>query len=284
MYHLTCIPATDNGSRIGNPIYLTQRQWTEELLGDYVDAQMLCDPTPKGDVRLNWEYVNIIEPHKVPKGFPKILIVDPAGDVTKIKVKSNSDCWAIGLFTVVPAEDEDSIPSVYLTDAYIDKLSESEAVDVVVRMYSKQYIDVLAYEQAGALPDGVIRMILDEIGRRKRRPNEKDHSYHVLRHAGRPKVGRIMSAISPKLNRGKLYISKSVPFAYRERIRQETEKFPFYHDDGLDMIAYTDDVTGEVWFKKLLSYCKKTKPQTVMELMGGNNNYPSASNVDESWT
>ncbi|MGA2467632.1 MAG: hypothetical protein ABSH06_25210, partial [Thermodesulfobacteriota bacterium] len=70
----------------------------------------------------------------------------------------------------------------------------------------------------------------------------------------------IESALAWPLNNGKLHVSKAVPYAYRERLKWEMEKFPFWHDDGLDALSYLYDIIKDFRFQRPLPPLKTPPP------------------------
>jgi hypothetical protein len=70
----------------------------------------------------------------------------------------------------------------------------------------------------------------------------------LLKPAGRSKVFRIESALQWPLNNSKLFYSTAIPSRYIDSIREEMNKFPFYHVDILDMFAYVYDMMKDLNF------------------------------------
>jgi hypothetical protein len=73
-------------------------------------------------------------------------------------------------------------------------------------------------------------------------------SLHILNPAGRSKQHRIESALLTPLKNGKIHILDSIPYEYRERLCVEMDKFPHFHEDGLDMLSYVYDVIKDCRF------------------------------------
>jgi hypothetical protein len=70
----------------------------------------------------------------------------------------------------------------------------------------------------------------------------------LLKPAGRSKEKRVENALQWPLNNGKLFYSTAIPRKYIDAILEEMLKFPFYHVDILDMIAYSYDLFKEYRF------------------------------------
>ena len=85
----------------------------------------------------------------------------------------------------------------------------------------------------------------------------ENESLVALRPAGRQKEVRIESALQWPLCNGKIKISKGIPSAYRERIKLEMEKFPYWRDDALDALSYGYDLIKDYKFPSLYSEISK---------------------------
>lgn len=70
----------------------------------------------------------------------------------------------------------------------------------------------------------------------------------LLKPAGRSKERRVEQALQWPLNNGKLFYSKAIPQKYIDALIEEMNKFPFYHVDILDMLAYAYDLFKEYRF------------------------------------
>ena len=46
----------------------------------------------------------------------------------------------------------------------------------------------------------------------------------------------------------KIFISTAVPSVYVDRLKSEMDKFPYWHDDGLDAMSYLYDLMKEYHF------------------------------------
>lgn len=270
IYVFTKIPGTVDGTPTGKPVLLSEKRMESERTKQHFFSQILCDPTPQTDMKLNQSYLLEIDPKFIPKNLFKVLLVDPADDKDRVKIK-NSDSWAIELIGISPSKDGDDfgINEVYLLDALIERLNESEAVDAITRMYlSGGRIMSLGYEKMTGTTPVVVYHVLEALKKKGRRLTETDHSFIWLHPAGRHKKTKILNALTWPLNNGKLFMSTSVPAAYRDRIRMEMEKFPLWHDDGIDCWSYTYDIIREDWaIRSIQSMLTTAKVVTVGALM-----------------
>jgi len=244
-YHLRLVPATEDGTPNGRSIYISQKRLDDLKLTKTFNCQQLCNPTPIGTQKLNPEYLKEIDPAQIPRTSYKFMTIDPAGSTAK------GDSWAILVCAVEPKVDEVGASNVYIIDSIISPLGDSEAIEAIVRMYRNAgVIQKVGVEKVGLSSTEIhVGNALRAIGRHI---SVDDGSLVILRPAGRNKTQRIESALAWPLNNGKLHISKAVPHAYRERLKWEMEKFPFWHDDGLDALSYLYDIIKDFRFQRPL--------------------------------
>ena len=255
-YHLRLVPATEDGTPNGRPIYISQKRLDDLKLTKTFNCQQLCNPTPVGTQKLNPEYLKEIEPEQIPRTSYKFMTIDPAGSTAK------GDSWAILVCAVEPKVDEVGASNVYIVDAIISPLGDSEAIEAIVRMYRNAgVIQKVGVEKVGLSSTEIhVGNALRAIGRHI---SVEDGSLVILRPAGRSKTQRIESALAWPLNNGKLHVSKAVPYTYRERLKREMEKFPFWHDDGLDALSYLYDIIKDFKFQRPLPPLDKSKQQNL---------------------
>lgn len=244
MYKSRIIPATDDGTINGKPIFLTQEE-LNELKSDRTFNQMqLCNPTPMAELKLDFNMLRPIEPKFLPKNRLKFLIVDPAGDES-VQKGSGNDNWAIMCFGVKPAMDELGNSDVYLEDIMLDKMGLSEAIDATVQMYMRNgRILVIGVEKVGNdTTYDHIRKALRAKGRHiEIGKGQRLGSMVLLAPAGRDKNRRIEAALSWPLNNGKLFYSTAIDMSKIDSIKTEMNKYPFFHVDALDAWSYLYDI------------------------------------------
>ena len=56
------------------------------------------------------------------------------------------------------------------------------------------------------------------------------------------------------LNEKRLHVLSTFPSCYRDRLKMEMDKFPFWKDDGLDALSYLYDIVKDYRFGKKLLY------------------------------
>ncbi len=241
-------PATVDGTATGKPVMLSQERLDMLKLTRTFNCQQLLDPSPIAEQRLNPEYITRVEKKDIPSNLYRLMLVDQAGDLDTNKGGAG-DSWAVGVIGVEKRTDDIGQCNVYIEDLWIQPSSESEAIEQIVRMYlSGGMIQRLGVEKVGQTTTHLhIASALKARGRHVKFDEKTDVGV-LLRPAGRTKRKLIESALSWPLNNGKLHYSSSVPNAYMERLKLEMSNFPFWHDDGINMLAYLYDVIKDCSF------------------------------------
>lgn len=249
MYNTRIIPATDDGTIDGKPIFLSQEE-LDSLKSDSTFNQMqLCNPTPLKEIKLDFSLLHPIEPRFLPKNRIKFVIVDPAGDDTVQKKGAVNDNWAILCLSVKPNVDDLGLSEVYLEDMVCEKMGISEAIDAACQVYIRNgRIKEIGIEKIGSdTTYEHIRKALKENAKTKGRyieiiKGDDIGGIRLLSSKGRSKNSRIEAALSWPLNNGKLFYSTALSGEKIETIRNEMNKFPFFHVDILDAWAYLYDI------------------------------------------
>jgi hypothetical protein len=249
LYKLRLVPATDDGTKTGKPIFLTQSELDMKKNDRTFNCQQLCNPTPTDEQKIPFDALIKIEADKIPSKLVKFEIVDPAGGS---KDSKRGDSWAIGVFGVDPNPDEMGQHDVYILDLFIDKIGEAEGPGIATDMFLRNgYISMMCVEKVSQSTTEV--HITTALKKKGRHISEKAKNLHILRPAGRNKERRILDAISRPLLMGKIKYSDAIAKAFIDRIEFEMDDFPFAaHDDGIDMISYLWDVLADRHVKALL--------------------------------
>lgn len=242
-------PGTEDGTRHGKPVMMTQEAlddtWADlskDMYGEYnFYCQVLIDPTPKGTQELNSTLMMNIEPEHIPKNLIKFMVIDPAGDDAENKNKG--DDWGIWVVGVEPKPNEVGIHKRYILDGFLDVLTSSAAPELLGRMFMGKNIRQSGYEYKSIDPAWVQNWC--SFVRKSGGTLYDDTKMNMivrLKDGGRQKLGRIVSAISRPLNNACLYISTAVPDLYNRKLREEMDKLGFWPDNGVDSLAYLDDL------------------------------------------
>jgi len=239
------VPATEDGRRDGRPIFLTQKQLDDKKMDSTFQAQQLCDPTPSSEIKLDGSYLKPIEPKLIPRTIHKFMVLDQAGgDETD---RQSKDLWSYGVLGIEPVLDDIGQSNVYLLDVEADQMSHSEGIEGVVRMYLRNgIIQQMGVEKVGLSTTEI--HITGALRTKGRRLSLDAGNLKLLRPAGRSKEKRVETALQWPLNNGKLHYSTAIPQKYIDAIREEMQKFPFFHVDILDMLAYAYDLFKEFRF------------------------------------
>jgi len=267
-------PCTDNGRMDGNPVLMDKTamldlfaELNREEGGQYaINCQMLIDSSPVGSRKFNPEDIHEIEPELIPRNVLKFMMVDPAGDDKGKK----SDAWAIIVCGVDPKVDDIGASNVYIMNAIISPLSEASAPDEIARMYlSAGIIQKIGCEKVGISTAEI--HVANALAMKGRRISEAEGTLQILRPAGREKDSRILDALSWPMANGKIHISLSVPAMYRERLKMEAAKFPYWKKDGLDALSYLYDMIKDYRFadrSKTSQYNYSSPPYKLATICG----------------
>lgn len=240
-YHTRIVPGTVDGAFDGAPVLWTQAVLDMEKTKQHYAMQVLCDPTPKELRKFNSLDLLEIESDKIPKNLIRIMVIDPAGDSKTGK----GDNWAIFVIGIEPKRDEFGGSDIYILNAIIDTMQHTEAIDTISRMYlGGGIIQKIGVEKVALSTTEIhIKAILEKRGRRI---SVEDDTLVILKPSGREKKARISSALSWPFSNGKIHVSKNVKSVYRDQLRSEMDKFPYWKDDGLDALAYAFDMIKDL--------------------------------------
>jgi hypothetical protein len=245
MYKLRLKPATHDGTISGKPVLFSQEELDKRKAGQFFNSQQLCNPTPAHDIKLDFTALKPIEPQFVPRNIYKFFVLDQAGGDETDKI--SKDLWSFGVLGVEPCINDIGQSKVYLLDLEADRMSHSEGIDGVVRMYCRNgMIQQMGVEKVGLSTTEI--HIANALRAHGRRISLDGGNLKHLKPAGRSKEFRVESALQWPLNNGMLYYSTAIPKRYIEAIREEMLKFPFFHVDILDMWAYVYDLIKEFRF------------------------------------
>ena len=246
IYETRVKPATDDGTPNGKSVLLSEEKLAEKKANPRTFyTQQLLDPTPKGTQKLHKENLVEVFTADIPQRLFKFMVIDPAGE-RKDRV---GDAWSIMVAGVEPYRDDLGASDVYILDMVIEVLTQEEAFKTVVDMYCRNgVIRAMGVEKVGISTAEV--HIANALRARGKLLTVEAGTLVLLRPAGRQKADRIEANVAWPLNNGKIKISAAVPVGYRERLKLEMEKFPFWHDDGLDTLSYLYDMVKTYKFGK----------------------------------
>lgn len=243
LYHVRKKPATHNGEANGVSVFLPEARLAELRTTKHFFSQQLLDPTPKGEMKLDPNWLTEVFTSQIPDKLCKFMLVDPAGQ-RKDRV---GDSWAIVCVGVEPFRDDLGASTLYLLDMIVEPMSQADAMEAIVNMYTRNgRILKLGIEKVGLSTMEI--HAANALRAKGRIVSEEAGNLVKLTPAGRRKEDRIEAALGWPLRNGKIRVSAGIPVAYRDRLRMEMRKFPFWHDDCLDAIAYAYDVLRDYRF------------------------------------
>jgi hypothetical protein len=242
LHKVRIIPATDNAEKNGKPIFLAQSELDKLKTAPYeFNTQQLCNPTPANEIKLNFNCLRPIERQFLPKNRLKFVLVDPAGDDDVTKGKNN-DKWAIGCLSIEPVMDDLGMSKVFIEDIEYGQMPLETAIDTAVDVFLRNgRITGVGIERVGTdtTYDHIIRGLRAKRRRAEIKKSERDFGNIVLLSPdGKKKTHRIESSLAYPWNNGMIYYVSHLREDVLMAIKDEADKFPFFHVDILDMISY----------------------------------------------
>lgn len=260
MYESRIVPGSDDGTPTGKPIFVNKDRWEELQIGQHFNQQILCDPKPSVNRSLEAEYLQPIEPEFIPPDVLKFMLIDPAGDQA---TQNGNDSWAMGVFGVQPNIDELGISNVYILDLEIQPRTHTEAIEAATRMYMRNgMIMKLGIEKVGQSTAEI--HIANALAANHRHVSLESGTLELLKPSGRNKINRIVESLQWALMNNKWHYSTEVNYRHIKRLKEEMDKFPVWHDDGLDICAYLYDVIKGYRFMQKTAFSNKILPRRHM--------------------
>jgi len=170
--------------------------------------------------------------------------------------------------------DEMGNSRVFLEDIVADQMSLNEAIDSACLLYTRNgRIQTIGVEKtANDTTYEHIRKGLKARGRHVSIVSGKlatTDGMVLLGTKNRTKFRRIEAALSWPLSQGKLFYSTAIPQKYIDMIREEMEKFPYFHPDILDAWAYLYDILTDYEFPS--SEDDEDEKEEFLHVVGGRN-------------
>jgi hypothetical protein len=250
LYTVRLKPATEGGLPNGKSVYKTEEELNELRSNrQKFFCQQLLDPTPIGVRNLDFHNIKLISKLELPEKLHRFMMVDPAGNLATNKRMDRQDSWALAVVGVDPYLDDIGASSIYILDLQIEPMTESEALQAIVDMYCRNgRILKLGVEKVAMTTTEV--HVANALKARGRFVSLENGMLTLLRPAGRSKQQRIEQNWQWPLNQGKVHMLDSIPVGYRTRLQMEMDKFPYWHEDGIDCVSYTWDIMKEYRFWK----------------------------------
>jgi hypothetical protein len=249
LYLLRLKPGTDDGTVTGKPVFFSQKYLDSKKVDMRTfNTQILCNPTPQSEIKLDFTRFRMIERKNLPKDRIKFVIIDPAGD-KEVQSGSGNDSWAMLCCSVRPYIDELGNSDVYIEDGIVSELGLSAAIDAACNLYIRNgRIGILGIEKVAN--DTTYRHIQNALTARGRylelrKSGRYGGNLMLLSPSGRSKNYRIETALAWPLNNSKLHYTDDLDIDIVARLKEECNKFPYFHVDMLDALAYVYDILAD---------------------------------------
>jgi len=238
------VPGSVDGTAQGQPVFVSDQRWRTLQSGEHFNQQILCDPTPSADRSLRAERLLPVEPEFIPQNVMKFMLIDPAGDQA---TQAGKDSWAMGVFAVEMKSDDMGASNVYIVDLEISPFRLDDAIEAAARMYMRNgVVMALGVEKVGQSTAEV--HIASALRAHNRHVSIDNNTLRILKPEGRKKADRIVTSLQWPLNNSKWHYSTKINKDTIQRLKDEMDKFPFWHDDGLDICAYLYDIIKDYKF------------------------------------
>jgi predicted phage terminase large subunit-like protein len=225
-------PATDDGTPMGKPIFLTQDELDKKRRekGPYVFAcQQLLNPVADDVQGFKYEWICWYtgKTGRWWDGMNLYLIVDPAGE--KRRENDYTSMWVIGL-----GGDN----NYYLIDGIRDRLNLTERTQRLMNFHRKYNPLAVGYEKYGKDSD------IEHI---EYVQNQENYRFRIIPLAGATKKEDRIRRLVPVFENNRFWLPPYLNFIdyegkqrdlIREFVKEEYEAFPVgVHDDMLDCMA-----------------------------------------------
>jgi hypothetical protein len=141
------------------------------------------------------------------------------------------------------------LSDVFIEDVIYGEMSISQATDAACSMYVRNgRIALLGIERVATDSAWLhIKNALSANGRYidLKKKDQFGGNLQLLSPSGRAKNYKIESNLAWPLNNSKLHLIEEMSIQFVDALRNECEKFPFYHVDILDALAYVYDLLGD---------------------------------------
>lgn len=238
-YHVRVKPATEGGEVMGKAVFQSEetlRKKRQNLRVFY--CQQLLNPTPKGATKFDSGLIKLIDPGSIPGSVWRFMGIDAAGE----KAKKRDDAWALIVGGFEPFISDEGLANLYIMDLVYVKAEElNDALNEAVKMYLRNgFIRCLGVEKVGISTTEI--HVTNALRAKGRVLTLEAGNLQILRPEGRSKEERIEGALETPILNGKIHLSTAVKEEHRVRFLTELDKYPRWHDDGLDITAYLYDL------------------------------------------
>lgn len=248
VFTLSIKPATENGLIDGTPVFISQDKLNSLKKDSSFYPMQLLKPAPRHTNKLKSSLLQDIDVRDIPSNLYQFMIIDPAGD-SRSNGYGAKDSWGVHILGVEPVADAIGTSNIYILDSLIQPMGESAIIYKMAEMYfSNGVILQVGYERLQNITPAWLYHFQNILKTRGVILSTDMNNLVVLKHGNRNKHQRISDALHWPLLNGKIFISRGVPKVFVSRLREEMDKFPFWHDDGLDALSYVYDVLDKFGF------------------------------------
>lgn len=232
------IPATDDGTLTGTPIFLPKSMWEKMKIeqGSHTTyLQNLLNPKGSKERQLNpddLEHYGKLSMEQIKTQLIRYILVDPANAKNK-----DSD------YTVFMTIGTSETGKIYILDIVRDKLNPTERIDKLFELHRKYTPLRVGYEEIALASD---------IHHIRKKMSEEMYHFTILQLGGRiKKETRIRESLQPYLEAKKIHIPAELMYTNYEGkdvnltkdFELEMDSFPVgKHDDMLDALARMVDI------------------------------------------
>lgn len=243
-------PATEDGTKQGKPVLLTQNA-LNILMRDPVSfaSQQLLKPVTDTERKLSFDMFVKIAKEQLPRNLFGFLLIDPAGDKDNQKNRlTKGDNWAIGLVGVEPIRDAIGQSNIYLLDMILKAMGLTEAMELISTMFFTSPIRIL---KIGLEKTGISTYeyhISNQLRKHGRTLTVDNKGIQLLRPGIRNKIERIGTALEIPMRAAKWHYLDTIQPHTLNSLKEEMNNFPRGRDDGIDILSYTYDVIFDYKF------------------------------------
>lgn len=237
LYQLRLKPATKDGTDSGEPVWLNKEELEELKQNPFqFKCQQLCNPTPESDRPLEFSLIRKVRHEDIPTNLIRFMTVDPAGS-QKAKRTDREDSWAIAVVGFEPHQNPTISPEMFILDLYVEPMTEPEAMKKIVDMYFRAgRISCVGVEKVGISTFELhVQRALQAKGKIV---SVEAETLKILQTGGVRKDIRILRQLSLPLQAGRVSLSTNIPQKYQDRLETEMNRFPHWHEDGVEAVAY----------------------------------------------
>lgn len=274
------VTTTIDGTRDGEPRYISHER-LEQLKQNtkMFNSQHLLNPTPADDVKLEFSMINKIRKDQVPNGLLKIMVIDPAG----MRKDNNrmGDCWAIWVIGMQRNIQDHGSFNIYILDGMITRLRFEDVSRAVCNLYIGNLpIRHVAVEKIGISTTHL--HVSNALKARGHTVTVENGRMKLVTHSRTSKAARIEALAAPLYN-GAMFMVDDVNIEAQTRLREEMERFPNWHDDGLDALTMAYELFQQPEYSQVYIRKQEEEEAKVPKVDRYEKNWKSSNDKNSNW-